>query len=774
MIQHITTDELKGMVGTEGLVLQGCGGDPAEWQKGINETLTEAGILRNGGEFKDIYVFEHDGITNIFYPFESLNPDTLDMGKLAVWRLQNHENFAGTWLSDYFANRLEIATEHDYSYDAENHNVAITNGAHNATEYCIIKKNADNDYDAWKIELSADYFENSVNDDARTRGTLAQIMGTVDFGEMTESAVIIQHAEGDFELWQTELPPSLLENHINEGFSSRGTLEQVLEDMGLGGFSEHEEVQHLSGTENDETPNRLLSVFIEKWLIPDNGGFTMPLPTSPDELRPFLDDIEVIEWQDIAITNIRSDIKGLGDKLQEILTQEDMSPYRLNELNYLATRIEGLSDSGLEIFAANIEAGRNCDTIADIINLTFDENLNCFDVQPAFSEEMYGEFQIEMVLPDKHADAFHRLNESDDPADSALAAYIEKLEAHVDKEALGRTIIQEEDGVITGQGYLTGGDGLRGFYLEAHDIPIVNRIYSPPMPMVENTDLSSALLKMHALGGEFMQRADKNFSTFMNRQGDELLLLTDGKDIRLMDTMSAYFNGSDEHNKWKHTEQSPETRAFIVLPADNGDKFAIGSLVEIDFIDQKRDILNNSIWFDQVEIVKKDGTEQLLSRDEWESLSAANIENTVSWRHLYDESALSALASHVEEQHSQRTSNVKAISTEDFLADINSSYMGRAENPQPDMLRITREAAAEMLARGDADVYRLFPNGSEKMSPMDAVKSKGLWYSSYREFAIKREDATGLYKWAERKTSDIMRQAERGEHTKVKHKNEEL
>jgi len=180
--------------------------------------------------------------------------------------------------------------------------------------------------------------------------------------------------------------------------------------------------------------NHPLNIYIEKWLVPDNGGFTMPLPTSPDALQPFLDGIEVAEWQDIAITDIRSDIKGLGDKLQEILAQENMSPYRLNELNYLATRIEGLDEYGLEIFAANIEAGRNCATIADIINLTFNENINCFDVQPAFSEEMYGEFQIDMVLPDKHAGAFHRLNESDDPADQALAAYIEKLEAHVDKK----------------------------------------------------------------------------------------------------------------------------------------------------------------------------------------------------------------------------------------------------------------------------------------------------------------------------------------------------
>lgn len=30
----------------------------------------------------------------------------LDIGKLAVWRLQTHENLGGTWLSDFVPNRL--------------------------------------------------------------------------------------------------------------------------------------------------------------------------------------------------------------------------------------------------------------------------------------------------------------------------------------------------------------------------------------------------------------------------------------------------------------------------------------------------------------------------------------------------------------------------------------------------------------------------------------------------------------------------------------------
>ena len=93
------------MEGREGLVLQGCGGDPQEWVDGINGLLTEAGILLDGSTFQieNVSVFQHDGLTNMLFPFEDVN---LSMGKLAMWRLQTHEAFGGTWLSDYVPNQL--------------------------------------------------------------------------------------------------------------------------------------------------------------------------------------------------------------------------------------------------------------------------------------------------------------------------------------------------------------------------------------------------------------------------------------------------------------------------------------------------------------------------------------------------------------------------------------------------------------------------------------------------------------------------------------------
>ena len=102
-IKAITTNGLRRMVDREGLILQGCGGDLQEWLDGINEMFTANGILKDGTKFENISVFEHEGLTCLLFPFDGAK---LDVGKLALWRLQTHATFGGTWLSDYVTNRL--------------------------------------------------------------------------------------------------------------------------------------------------------------------------------------------------------------------------------------------------------------------------------------------------------------------------------------------------------------------------------------------------------------------------------------------------------------------------------------------------------------------------------------------------------------------------------------------------------------------------------------------------------------------------------------------
>ena len=102
-VKQITTDDLRHMEDKEGLILQGCGGNPQEWVDGINGLLTEAGILLEGSKFEDVSSFQRDGVTCLLFPFEGVK---LDAGRLAMWRIQTHQQFGGTWLSNYVPNRL--------------------------------------------------------------------------------------------------------------------------------------------------------------------------------------------------------------------------------------------------------------------------------------------------------------------------------------------------------------------------------------------------------------------------------------------------------------------------------------------------------------------------------------------------------------------------------------------------------------------------------------------------------------------------------------------
>lgn len=105
-IKKIAAEELCYMKNTEALILQGCGGSLEEWVNGVNDALAEVGILLEDTKFhpEDCRTFEKDGMTCLLFP---LSEDVkLDMGKLAIWRLQTRESLGGTWLSDYVPNYL--------------------------------------------------------------------------------------------------------------------------------------------------------------------------------------------------------------------------------------------------------------------------------------------------------------------------------------------------------------------------------------------------------------------------------------------------------------------------------------------------------------------------------------------------------------------------------------------------------------------------------------------------------------------------------------------
>ena len=234
-----------------------------------------------------------------------------------------------------------------------------------------------------------------------------------------------------------------------------------------------------------ETANahRSLRVYVENTHNERLGGFTMPLPTKPKDLRPFLDNIEINDPQDIRIKEIRSDTVGLDEAVTDAIFNS-MSPDALNELNYLAAKIDALHPAALEMYVTILDADRHCGTFAELINLM--ENLDLFNIQPAFSAEQYGEFLID-TAKDNTSAVFDKLEHSEYSDERELAQYILRLEAHVDAAAYGRAAAELENGVFTESGYLTESEGFREVYRGPEDIPAEYRVVQSATQAKEQT-----------------------------------------------------------------------------------------------------------------------------------------------------------------------------------------------------------------------------------------------------------------------------------------------
>ena len=127
------------------------------------------------------------------------------------------------------------------------------------------------------------------------------------------------------------------------------------------------------------------------------------------------------EW---FITDYDCYVDGLYDKLGEY--------ENLDELNYLASKLDEMSQGEYEQFQAAMEIGDHSGSLQEIINLT--ENLDCYDIYPDIHDhDDLGRYYIEeldaMQVP-------------------------EHLRNYIDYEAYGRDVALEEGGEFTDLGYV--------------------------------------------------------------------------------------------------------------------------------------------------------------------------------------------------------------------------------------------------------------------------------------------------------------------------------
>ena len=171
-------------------------------------------------------------------------------------------------------------------------------------------------------------------------------------------------------------------------------------------------------------------------------GEWVKFPTTAEELKEVFKRIGIGQRDDFGqpyeewfITDYDCYVDGLYDKLGEYES--------LDELNYLASKLDEMSDSEYAQFQAGMEMGDHCGSLQEIINLT--ENLDCYEVYPDIHDyDDLGRYYIEeldvMQVP-------------------------EHLQNYIDYEAYGRDVALEENGTFTDQGYVRDtGDSFHEYY----------------------------------------------------------------------------------------------------------------------------------------------------------------------------------------------------------------------------------------------------------------------------------------------------------------------
>ena len=156
-------------------------------------------------------------------------------------------------------------------------------------------------------------------------------------------------------------------------------------------------------------------------------GEWVAFPTTPEDIRDlFLRlDIGPSDWN---IINVECNVYGIRDVVWQCES--------LDELNYLAAKLEGLSDGELAEYQAIIEIEEHNDCVQELINLA--DNLDCYSIEAEISD--YDDL-ARYVLYDRDSYSYNRNT-------------LDALEDYIDFEAFGRSVAQGEGGVLADACYV--------------------------------------------------------------------------------------------------------------------------------------------------------------------------------------------------------------------------------------------------------------------------------------------------------------------------------
>jgi len=477
-------------------------------------------------------------------------------------------------------------------------------------------------------------------------------------------------------------------------------------------------------------------------------------------------EIEASKISAVAVKSIRTDMDSL------VLESLDLENTDINELNYLAAKLSRVDGDDLEKFNAIMESekhqnsGADGNKLANMINII--ENLDSFEFLNCYDEQAYGEYLLSGYgsIVDKIK---RHLESSASSEGDEYANVVEYLSECADDKAFGRAMAQEKDGEFINDGFLIAEENFRYVYNGLADIPDEYRVFDFPsvksLLKVENTDLSALLLKMHAVCGEnYMRDAKYNIGTLATG-GDDFFILDNGGMLVVSPAELLYRKDTFEHKHWSSLDDSADFKAYFVSVTGRNNGQIIGNICEAEIKPMQESISNLGISFTHVDAKLKDGNVHTFNRAEWDAMYTTDRAKLKSWVEKYDTVDKGQIFSLVGIMHHSFGNSHEPISADAFLININEPYMEAAFNNKLGFIRLSPDAARELLAQGATDIHRLTSDDTEKLLPIDAVKI-GMRQASDREFGVSGMD--GLEKWAKRTATDMVRQAERGERAKIR------
>jgi hypothetical protein len=289
--------------------------------------------------------------------------------------------------------------------------------------------------------------------------------------------------------------------------------------------------------------------------------------------------------------------------------------------------------------------------------------------------------------------------------------------------------------------------------------------------MVRNVDLAVLLLGMHATGGDYIRDAQYNVKILTNK-GDDFFVMMNAGMMNVTPAELVFRKDTQEYTMWMLPRKTPDVRAFVISVTDRDDERVTGNLFEVDLYTLQDYIREHGVFFTHLNAEMKDGSSRRFTLDEWDAVDPFDRSQLKSWAKHYDPADKSRLATHLSILRWVVERYRHPVATGEFLYQISKPYMAQAKNPQPDMIRVAPEAAKGILAQSTAEVFRLIPNGIEKLSPIDAIKITS--YQEYCEFALRRCDWAGIEKWAQHTAAGILRQNGYSERNQFKTINPEL